>query len=151
MFIRSKTVNGKTYYQWVENYRENGKIKQRVVKHIGNEKAHRKALRDLKIVNQALEGYKRFPTLFCCRSVRTAANFYNAALDMEKEHPSDDIEIQIVLHNLGKEGTYNEIMQALNYGEAEIVDFEHPEKAERLKRRDKRAYSLLVLSKAVTT
>jgi hypothetical protein len=34
-FIRKKTVNGKEYAQVVENYREEGKVRQRVLLHLG--------------------------------------------------------------------------------------------------------------------
>ena len=37
MFIRSKPAarNDRTYVQLVESYRENGKVKQRVIRHVG--------------------------------------------------------------------------------------------------------------------
>lgn len=35
MFIRSKTVKGKTYYYLVENYRDGKKHRQRVVRYLG--------------------------------------------------------------------------------------------------------------------
>jgi|SRR5215217_1857548 len=34
-FVRYKVVKGKKYYQWVRNYRENGKHKQEVLYHLG--------------------------------------------------------------------------------------------------------------------
>ena len=34
-FIRTKTVNGKEYAQVVESYREEGKVRQRVLLHLG--------------------------------------------------------------------------------------------------------------------
>jgi len=34
-FVRYKVVKGKKYYQWVSNYRENGKHKQKVLYHLG--------------------------------------------------------------------------------------------------------------------
>jgi len=34
-FIRRKKVKGKTYYYIVESYKENGKVKQRVLCYIG--------------------------------------------------------------------------------------------------------------------
>ncbi|MBS3142477.1 L-histidine N(alpha)-methyltransferase [Candidatus Woesearchaeota archaeon] len=37
MFIRSKRVKGRVYYQLVENKRVRGKLVQRVLKHLGNE------------------------------------------------------------------------------------------------------------------
>jgi hypothetical protein len=35
-FIRTKRVNGKEYAQVVENYREGGKVRQRVLLHLGS-------------------------------------------------------------------------------------------------------------------
>jgi hypothetical protein len=35
-FIRTKRVNGKGYAQVVENYREGGKVRQRVLLHLGD-------------------------------------------------------------------------------------------------------------------
>ena len=37
-FIRTKKINGKTYYYLVESIRVDGKIKQKVVKYIGKSK-----------------------------------------------------------------------------------------------------------------
>src|SRR5829696_1425926 len=34
-FVRKKRVNGHEYYQVVENYRENGKVRQRMLEHLG--------------------------------------------------------------------------------------------------------------------
>jgi hypothetical protein len=34
-FVRKRRVQGKEYYQLVENYRENGKHRQRVLVHLG--------------------------------------------------------------------------------------------------------------------
>jgi hypothetical protein len=34
-FVRKKRVDGKEYYQFVENYREDGKVRQRVLAHLG--------------------------------------------------------------------------------------------------------------------
>jgi len=38
MFIRKKTIKGKDYYYLVESYREDRKVKQRVVKYLGAKK-----------------------------------------------------------------------------------------------------------------
>jgi hypothetical protein len=38
-FIRRKKVKGKVYLQLVENYREGGKVRQRVIQHLGTEAA----------------------------------------------------------------------------------------------------------------
>ena len=38
MFVRKKIIYGKTYYYLVENYREGNKVKQRVLKYIGDRK-----------------------------------------------------------------------------------------------------------------
>ena len=34
-FVRKKRVNGYEYYQLVESYRENGKVRQRTLAHLG--------------------------------------------------------------------------------------------------------------------
>lgn len=34
-FVRKKRVNGREYYQLVENYREDGKVRQRMLVHLG--------------------------------------------------------------------------------------------------------------------
>lgn len=53
-FIRTKRVGGREYYQLVENYRENGRHRQRVLAHLGASldvdaaiERHTKALSDL--------------------------------------------------------------------------------------------------------
>jgi hypothetical protein len=40
-FLRKKTINGKSYYYLVENKRVNGRVVQRVLKYIGNERKMR--------------------------------------------------------------------------------------------------------------
>ncbi len=48
-FIRRKRVKGRVYFQLVENIRENGKTKQRVIKHLGNDDSARDYCRKHKI------------------------------------------------------------------------------------------------------
>jgi hypothetical protein len=65
MFIRTKRVNGKEYKQLVENYRENGHHRQRVVAHLGHHATAEEALdaareelerlENGKLIKQALE------------------------------------------------------------------------------------------------
>ena len=38
MFIRSKKIKDKVYYYLVENYRDKGKVKQRILKYLGTTK-----------------------------------------------------------------------------------------------------------------
>ena len=45
-FLRSKIVNGKRYYQLVENERVDGKHKQRVLMHLGRHKTVEAAIAD---------------------------------------------------------------------------------------------------------
>ena len=46
-FVRSKTVNGRRYYQLVENYREDGKHRQRVLVHLGKHATLKDAINDV--------------------------------------------------------------------------------------------------------
>ena len=39
MFVREKTVNGYTYLYLVENVRENGRTKQRIIRNLGRKEA----------------------------------------------------------------------------------------------------------------
>jgi hypothetical protein len=48
MFVRQKTVNGLTYYQLVESYRKDGKVRQRVLWHMGQDATTDAHLRTLK-------------------------------------------------------------------------------------------------------
>jgi len=41
-FIRKKIVHGRVYFQIVETKKENGKVKQKVIKHLGNEDSAKK-------------------------------------------------------------------------------------------------------------
>ncbi len=43
-FVRSKTVGGNEYYQLVRNYREEGKHRQEVIKHLGKHRSLREAI-----------------------------------------------------------------------------------------------------------
>jgi len=46
-FIRKKRVNGREYYQLVENYRDDGKHRQRVLAHLGKHSTIEAAIEDL--------------------------------------------------------------------------------------------------------
>ena len=46
-FVRSKNVNGRRYYQLVENYREGGKHRQRVLAHLGKHPTLKDAINDI--------------------------------------------------------------------------------------------------------
>lgn len=37
MFIREKRINGSSYYYLCKTYREDGKVRQKVIEYIGNE------------------------------------------------------------------------------------------------------------------
>lgn len=60
-FVRRKRVKGRVYFQLVENIRENGKMKQRVIKHLGNEDSARNYCRKHKIPFEIKE-YEAKPT-----------------------------------------------------------------------------------------
>lgn len=48
-YVRKKRVKGYEYYQLVESYRENGKVRQRMLEHLG----------EYPTVQAAIEGYSR--------------------------------------------------------------------------------------------
>jgi hypothetical protein len=48
MFVRKKVVTGHTYYQLVETYRKDGKVRQRVLWHMGQDATIEEHLKTLK-------------------------------------------------------------------------------------------------------
>jgi hypothetical protein len=46
-YLRTKNVGGRRYHQLVEGYREDGKVKQRVLAHLGRYESVEEALKEL--------------------------------------------------------------------------------------------------------
>ena len=56
VFLRTKKIKNKNYYYIVEAFRENGKIKQKVLMYVGTVE---KMLEKLKIANEILKQRRR--------------------------------------------------------------------------------------------
>ncbi len=52
-FVRTKRVGGREYYQLVESYRENDKVRQRVLAHLGRSPTVEAAIEDLERYERA--------------------------------------------------------------------------------------------------
>lgn len=75
-FIRRKKVRGRVYFQLVENFKEKGKRKQKVIKHLGDEYSAKEYCRKHKIPFEIKE-YEAKPTgLF--ESIKEASEFTTA-------------------------------------------------------------------------
>ncbi|VVB51004.1 Uncharacterised protein [uncultured archaeon] len=48
MFVRTKTISGRTYYYLVENKRINGKVRQKVLEYIGPTAPKPEAVEEIK-------------------------------------------------------------------------------------------------------
>lgn len=56
-FVRKKRVDGQEYYQLVENYQENGKVRQRVLAHLGRDPSVEAAIEELERYIENFRGW----------------------------------------------------------------------------------------------